>query len=140
MLAAGLAAACATNAVGTITAVATADGNTVAVSGQAAGLPTVAVHSARGIGTATLAVRGGRWPDRISIELFLDGLESLAVVSGKRAGHVEFVSTSEQILVETAPGFLLAPARARNGFVVLVTTAELLPSDTVQLQWVDFLR
>ncbi len=124
---------------GSLQASEVAEGDRVAVRGKNKA-PRVEISSGRGIGSATLAVAGGNWPARVTVMLYLDGLEGFEANVAGRKGQVEFSSRDEQVLVSPPVSLVTAAAREADAFALVLDTGALAFTDTMTLRWVDFYR
>lgn len=60
-----------------------------------AGVATFAIRSPGGIGRAVIERQAAKWPDKITLRLYLRGLESFRISNGKSTLHVAIASHGE---------------------------------------------
>jgi len=111
----------------------------------------VAVHSASGIGGATLIRPEGGWPQRVIVRLDLKGMESLRVESGGLWSEASLGGARRRPYWKTgqarnteaaAAGHLEFPVTRSKGGVEIEIPREFLDTRaaTIKLEWVDFFR
>jgi hypothetical protein len=137
-------------------------GDEVRVEKAADGV-TLHVHSPSGIGKATVKRSGDAWPEHVSLRLYLKGLESLRIVSGRATLEIAVSSHEansvrltlrtkrggEKTIDKTSPYWTEVkrePAAEKSppsdGCFVVPMPAELLKNNPreLRMEWIDFYR
>ena len=137
-------------------------GDEVRVDKAADGV-TLHVHSPSGIGKATVKRTGDAWPEHVSLRLYLKGLESLRIISGRTTLEIAVSSheaNSVQLSLRTKRGgeksldksspywteVKREPVSEKgppaDGCFVVPVPAELFKDNPreLRLEWIDFYR
>lgn len=124
---------------------------------------TLHVHSPSGIGKATVMRSGDAWPQRMSLRLYLKGLESLRITSGRATLEISVSSHEantvrltlrtkrggEKTIDKSSPYWTEVkrePAAEKeppaDGYFVVPVPSELLKNNSRELrvEWIDYYR
>ena len=132
-----------------LTATPQSDEDTIVIKGD--GLETlIEFQSPSGIGRATIAAQGGRWPNALVLRFNLRDMEGFELNTGKY--HLQsFLGAGDRVSYHkldwrgnvdpsNLEGEVDLPIIQRDGMIDVIIPVDLLTKPSFTIQWVDFYR